>query len=324
MRFPGEWERHKATWVFWPTRAARYPYGSASDFTLVQRTFLRLVDVLSAFEPVRVGVDPSGVEEAAALIGKRAEVYPLPLDDAWARDAAPTFLAGGNESVAVCWKFTGWGGRFGPIEKDARAAEQIAGFEEARVRKPEFAMEGGGILSDGKGVVLTTAAVLRDTGRSGTDGVADRESRLAEILESDSIWELPCGFDGDDTGGHVDVVAAFAEDGSVLLNTCRDPGDPNRGGTERNGRYVEEKGREVVSVPQPEARFSRRDRLPYSYLNFYPANDCLLVPQFGDPRDEAALAGIAERFPNRETVAFDARPFYLGGGGIHCVTQPVF
>jgi len=323
-RYPGEWERHKATWIFWPTDAGQYLYGGAADFTLIRTSFLRLVDVLSTFEPVRVGVDPAGFEEARSLIGQRAEVFPLPLDDAWARDAAPTFLAGQEEPLAVCWKFTGWGGRFGPFEKDAKAAERIAIREKARVRKPDFAMEGGGILSDGEGTVLSTAPVLRDSGRSGGSEAADRASRLAAILEADRLLELPCGFDGDDTGGHVDVVAAFAPDGSVLLNDCREADDPNAAGTRRNRKYLEEEGREVVPVPQPEARFSGKERLAYSYLNFYPANDCVIVPRFGDRKDDWILGLIAERFPGREPVSMDARPFTLGGGGIHCVTQPVF
>lgn len=323
QRFPGEWEPHKATWIFWPTSAHQYLYGSGGDFALVQDAFLRLVDILSAFEPVRVGADPSVAEEARRRIGKRALVIEIPLDDAWARDAGPTFLSAEEVSVAVCWKFTGWGGRFQSFGKDASASVRIAEWEHAHRREPDFAMEGGGILSDGAGTVLTTAAVLHDPGRAGVS-VEGRASRLCKILNAMEVLELPAGFSGDDTGGHVDVIASISPDGTILLNSCVDSDDPNHRGTSENLRYLAASRREVVPVPQPRASFSGGSRLAYSYLNFYPANDCLLVPCFGDPGDDYALGLIAERFPGREPIPFEARPFYLGGGGIHCVTQPVF
>lgn len=323
-RFPGEWEPHAATWVFWPTRAEQYLYGGASAFAEVRAAFLRLVDILAAFEPVRVGADPANEEEARSVLGRRAEVVPVPLDDAWARDAAPTFLAGGSAKTAVRWRLTGWGGRFGPCAKDAEAAVRVAAREGATLREGGLALEGGAIHSDGRGTVLTTAAVLHDPGRGAEGAAGQRRERLAAALGAERVLELPAGFAGDDTGGHVDVVAAFSPDGAVLLNDCGEPADPNAAGSRRNAECLRAEEREVVAVPQPEARFAGGDRLAYSYLNFYPCNGAVLVPAFGDRRDGYARGLIAERYPGREPVAMDARPFYLGGGGIHCVTQPVF
>lgn len=322
-RFPGEWEPHAATWVFWPTGADRYPYGARSDYGEVLRAFRRLIDVLAAFEPVEVAADPSVAEEARSWLGRRARVHSVPLDDAWARDAGPTVTRDGEGLLALCWRFTGWGGRFGPTGKDARAAARVAGAAGLSVEEPGVAVEGGAILSDGRGTVFSTAAVLEDPGRHGeTAGEAVR-SRLEAALGASRILGLPSGFAGDDTGGHVDVVASVAPDGAVLLNDCRDADDPNREGSAANRAFLREAGRETVDVPQPEARFAGDRRLPYSYLNFYPCNGAVLLPAFGDRRDDHARGIVAERFPDREVVPLEARPFYLGGGGIHCVTQPV-
>lgn len=324
IRFPGEWEPHRATWLFWPTDAGRYLYGRAGDFDSVLGAFRRLADVLCAFEPVHVGVDPRREAEAGAALGGRAVLHAIPLDDAWARDAAPTFVESGDDLAAVCWRFTGWGGRFGPIDRDAAAAALVAERTGAGiVSTPALGMEGGGILSDGRGLVLTTEPVLFDPGRNPGRDPAPLRAELAGLLGAERLVALPAGFAGDDTGGHVDVVAAVSPAGAVLLNDCRDGDDPNAEGSAANRRALAEAGCEVVPVPQPEARFAGKDRLAYSYLNLYPCNGAVLVPAFGDRLDGYVRGLVSEHFPDREVIPLDARPFYLGGGGLHCVTQPV-
>ncbi|MFP4352727.1 MAG: agmatine deiminase family protein [Puniceicoccaceae bacterium] len=324
VRFPGEWEPHRATWIFWPTDPGRYFYGRAGDFPSILEAYRRLADVLCAFETVHVAVDPRREAEARATLGGRAIVHGIPLDDAWARDAAPTFVSRGDDLSAVCWRFTGWGGRFGPIDRDAAAAPLVAGLSAARnVCSTTVGMEGGGILSDGRGLVLTTVPVLFDPGRNPGKDPASLRAELAGLLGARRLVELPSGFAGDDTGGHVDVVAAVSPSGAVLLNDCRDRDDPNAAGSAANRRALADAGCEVVPVPQPGARFAGKDRLPYSYLNLYPCNGAVLVPAFGDRLDGYVRDLVAEHFPDREVIPLDARPFYLGGGGLHCVTQPV-
>ncbi len=322
-RMPAEWEPHAGTWLFWPTRADQYLYGSAGDFSLVRAAFLQLIDVVCAFEPVRVAVSPPLQEEAQALLRGRALIDAIPLDDAWARDAAPTFVLNANAVNAVCWHFTGWGGRFGPIEKDAKASRIIAAKMGVPVISSTLGMEGGGVHSDGRGTILTTSPVLEDPGRnSGADPESLRRE-LAATLGASRVVSLPCAFDGDDTGGHIDVIAAFAPSGAVLLNDCADTNDPNSEGTRANKRVLQAAELEVAPVPQPEARFAGENRLAYSYLNFYLCNGALILPTFGSRRDDYVRGLFQECFSDREIIPLDARPFYLGGGGIHCVTQQI-
>jgi len=322
-RMPAEWEPHAATWVFWPTGPALYLYGSSRDFAAVNEAFQQLVDVLCAFEPVRVAADPQSVAAATEFLGKRATIVPIPLDDSWARDAAPTFVAADSSMEAVCWKFTGWGGRFCPFGKDAQAAARIAECMDLRRVDARIGIEGGAIHSDGGGTVLTTDPVLSDPGRNPGLTRGEVEEVLRSTLGANRVVSLPVGYNGDDTGGHVDVVAAFSPGGAVFLNDCSDSEDPNAQGSIANRRALENAGCEVIAVPQPEARFSGDDRLAYSYLNFYVCNGAVLVPTFGDRNDNYAQGIFRENFPSREIISIDARPFYLGGGGIHCVTQQV-
>jgi len=64
-----------------------------------------------------------------------------------------------------------------------------------------------------------------------------------------------------------------------------------------------------------------RQRLPASYANFYVANGAVIVPQFADPADEAAIAVLTPLFPGRQVIGLPAVDLVWGLGAYHCVTQ---
>ena len=65
------------------------------------------------------------------------------------------------------------------------------------------------------------------------------------------------------------------------------------------------------------------ERLAASYVNFYIANDAVLVPQFGDAHDKLACLTLQEAFPARTIEPVFARDIIVGGGNIHCITQQI-
>ena len=61
-----------------------------------------------------------------------------------------------------------------------------------------------------------------------------------------------------------------------------------------------------------------------SYVNFYIANEAVVVPQFGDPdSDEDAIKTLERLFPHRTVIGVSSRSILLGGGNIHCITQQI-
>ena len=326
-RFPAEWESHAATWIFWPRGADRYLYGSAADYREVRAAFVQLIDVLAAFEPaVELGVDPSREAEARAEVGGRARVHALPLDDAWARDTGPSFVVEGEDPpglVGVCWSFNGWGQRFAPWERDAAVGRAVARLAGARAEESPLAWEGGAVATDGTGRLLTTAPVLEDPGRLGGRSAEETATALQGSLGGRELLVLPEGMEGDDTGGHVDQVAAWAPTGVVLVPEATGLAGEARRRALANEAYLRERGVETVGLPAPDPVLHRGEPLAASYLNFYPVNAGLLVPAFGQPGpDERARAILGEHFPDREIIGIESRPFLLGGGGLHCLTQP--
>lgn len=66
------------------------------------------------------------------------------------------------------------------------------------------------------------------------------------------------------------------------------------------------------------------DRMAASYVNFYIANEAVIVPQFGDAEfDPMAMAKLQELFPDRKVVGVPSLEILIGGGNIHCITQQI-
>ena len=68
------------------------------------------------------------------------------------------------------------------------------------------------------------------------------------------------------------------------------------------------------------------ERMAASYVNFYFANQAVIVPQFGGGNaasDERAIQLLTKLCPDRQVVGIDARAILLGGGNIHCITQQI-
>lgn len=201
----------------------------------------------------------------------------------------------------------------------------------APVHSSPLVNEGGGIHVDGEGTVLLTDTVQLDPGRNpGLTREQAEEAVHARIGTRKAIW-LPRGLTGDygrfGTRGHVDIVAAFAAPGVVLVHSQQDPAHPDhevskeiigvlRGQTDARGRALQ-----IVEVPAPTVLTDDEGWVDYSYINHYLCNGGVVLCAFDDPRDEIA-AGIFRRlFPERTVTLVDARTIFAGGGGIHCITQ---
>ncbi len=78
----------------------------------------------------------------------------------------------------------------------------------------------------------------------------------------------------------------------------------------------------LIPLPWPRPHFDDEgQRLPATYANFLVINNAVLVPTYNDPRDEEALARIAEAFAGREIIGIDCSPLILQHGSLHCVTM---
>ena len=58
-----------------------------------------------------------------------------------------------------------------------------------------------------------------------------------------------------------------------------------------------------------------------NYVNYYVANDAVLVPVYDDPNDSSALSIIQSLYPSKTAVGINCRNMFYEGWMVHCVTQ---
>jgi len=329
---PAEWAPHERTWMAWPS--AGYTLGdTAADAEEARDTWAAVARAVARFEPVTVVADPRDEAIARESLGDRIEVVTAPLDDAWMRDIGPTFVVAPDGSLAaIDWVFNGWGAqRWATWDKDTR----IASFVAARAGAPrilsDLVNEGGGIHVDGLGTVLLTETVQLDPGRNPGLGRAGVEAEMARTIGATTCIWLPRGltrdYDEFGTRGHVDIVAAFAAPGVVLLHWQGDPGHPDHEvsveleGLLSSSRDARGELLEVVRVPAPTTLEDDEGPVDWSYINHLVVNGGVVACTFDDPQDADSLAVLERAYAGRRVVGVDARPLFARGGGIHCITQ---
>ncbi len=334
---PPEWSRQAAVWMSWPTWDPRHWGGS--QHAAIEAKMAEIVAAIARFEPVRVNA-ASWAHEAIwkALHRARADVavvelFEHPNDDVWCRDHGPVFVKHREtgEVAVTDWEFNAWGGKFPPWDRDNAIPRRIATRLGMRRFDGGMVLEGGAIEVNGAGQLMTTEAVLLHPNRNPNLDRGEVEQRLRAGLGMDEVLWLGSGIDGDDTDGHVDDVARFIDDGTIMVAEDPEPASPNHATLRANRERIDSfrtrgGGRfEVVGMPMPQACEVpgwRLPVLPTSYVNYLLVNGGVLVPTFRQRgNDERALGLLREAFPSREVSGIDCLELVEEGGALHCLTQ---
>jgi agmatine deiminase len=333
--WPAEWEPHAATWLAWPHNLETWP----GRLEAALQEFVALVRTLCAFETVRVLVADEAAEQEARRclraggvgVDRGVDFHRVPTNDAWVRDYGPVFLVrddgGGRRRALVDFAFDSWGGKYPPWDLDDAVPRRLASRLGLERFEAGFVFEGGSVDGNGAGTVLATEACLLHPNREAGRRRETMEQRLRAWLGASEVLWLAGGIAGDDTDGHVDDVARFVDGSTVVAAVEEDPADPNFSPLAENLRRLRRirdqdgKPLSVVPLPMPPAHRLGRLRCPASYANFYLANGAALVPVFGAPSDDRALAVLREVLPGREVVGVPCSVLVYGLGAIHCLTQ---
>ena len=318
--FPAEWEPHEYTIMVMPP--PQNWHGSGIPLKAVRGQWADVANKLSEYEPVLMVVRSEDKHVARRILSHHIELVEIPVNDGWSRDSGPMFLVNGKGQRRVAgFTFNGWGAKFPPYKDDSLLKARLCKYLDVDMYPIDLVLEGGAVTSDGEGTVLTTEQCLLNENRNASSR-AIIEKILNESLGTTKVIWLGKGLVPDPvTDGHVDGMAAFAAPGVVLLHTTRDRRDPNfsicQDAMRRLNEASDAKGRKlrVVEIPLD---------ADLSHMNFYIANDCIMVPITTHPKEnERALAILQEVFPNRKVIGIDSTILAEGGGGIHCITQQV-
>jgi agmatine deiminase len=297
------------------------------DLPAARSAFAEVARVIARFEPVVMIADPEDAEEARRLCGDSIRIEALAIEDAWTRDAGPTYLVNGRGGLGgVDWPFNGYG-KYEPYELDAGVAGWMLEQSHATRFEAPIILEGGAIHTDGEGTLLTTESVVLNPNRNPGLTMAEADEIFRAYLGVEQVIWLDKALEFDTTDGHVDNLACFARPGVVAVLAEADPSDPHYEPLRENRRRLElskdASGRalEIVEFQQPARQQVRGERVPMSYVNHYIANGGIILPVFGDPADAGAVEAATRLYPEREVATVPGLEIVKAGGCIHCITQ---
>jgi agmatine deiminase len=327
---PAEWYQHECCWMQWPTEF--FPINATSswshfDLDKGRLAWANVANAISRFEKLKMIVHPNDYKSALNLLDNNIEILQTPIDDAWCRDTGAIFLLneknqlGGVDSDFNCW---GYKENF---EQDDKVAKFMINEANATYFKNDMVLEGGSIHVNGQGTLITTEQCLLHENRNPHLSKDDIENNLKNFFGVTKIIWLKHGTD-EGTNGHIDNVACFSDEGTILAMTCSDKQDTYYDLLSENLEILktsvdqDNKPLNIIELEMSKKRLIPNDDEPSSYINFYIANDAIIFPIFGDDvADQNAMKIIKSQFPNRQIVCLDGHDILMGGGNIHCITQ---
>lgn len=327
-RVPAQWGPQKAIWTAWPASASEWD----GDLASPRADVAGLVKALaSTGNTVRLLVNGEEAQAtAAAAVGDVAQLVPARYGDIWLRDTGPIFTATPQGKMATRFSTNSWGGKY-DLPDDATVGDDIASLAGAPIRRFGFVLEGGAMDHDGEGTILTTRQTLLNPNRNGWSK-EQAEAALSEALGAKQVIWIDEGLANDHTDGHVDNIARFVGPGRVVCQSPAGSDDPNAetldaiartlsGATDAAGRRLE-----VIRIPGVGRYRNRLGEIsPASHMNFIIGNGVVVVPVYGTPSQDAALAALQDVFKDRRVIGVPSRGLLgcglAGGGSFHCITQ---
>jgi agmatine deiminase len=320
---PPESAEHDLTIMAWPCRKELWD----DLMPAAKAEYAGVANTIAEFERVVMMTPPADVADARKALSGRVDVVEIPLDDSWTRDSGPIFcLDQQGRRAGVHFGFNAWGGKYSRWDRDERSGQDVAERYGDAVYRAPLVLEGGSIIIDSLGRLVTTEQCLLHPNRNPTLSRSDIQSALKDYLGATEVIWLGRGLVEDrDTDGHVDLIAAFTDSGSLLLQT-RPPADPNHEHMAENHQRARQAGYDVIDFgPLSRAQLGGQT-VVHSYLNLYLCNRAAIVPLAGGASrgtDEEAIDLLREALPGREVVGVAGLTLAFGGGGPHCITQQI-
>lgn len=321
---PSEWAPHEAIWLGYPSHGVLWEH----NLDPARREVSALAKTLATTGRERVKLFVSGdsaLSDAERRIGDTPgiEIVSGSFGDIWLRDTGPIFTHG----RAVAFRFNGWGGKY-ILAGDDAVARQLARHADTDLKANDFILEGGALEHDGEGTLLTTRQCLLNDNRNRGWTEEAAEAALRQSLNARKVLWLEEGLLNDHTDGHIDNLARFIAPATVASPAATGDDDPNADVYEATAKQLSsmtdaaDRPLKIVRVPSPgRITDDGGEIIPASHMNFIIANGAVIIPDYGSPAIESAIAALTPYFPSRKVLALPSNAILSGGGSFHCITQ---
>ena len=332
MRLPAEWEPQSGIQLTWPHKHTDWAYMLEE----VQQCFICIAREIAQREYLFVVTPyPEDVRcqlECGSVNMERVRLMQCDTNDTWARDHGAIALTGSCGIQLLDFTFNGWGLKFA-ADKDnliTRRACGIGALKGQYVNKLGFVLEGGSIESDGNGTLLTTSECLLSANRNAEMGREEIADYLRKTLNLKQILWVDHGFLlGDDTDSHIDTLARFCPNDTIVYVQCLNKNDEHYEPLKQmelqlqTFRTLANTPYKLLPLPLPEKITDEKgERLPATYANFLVVNGAVLYPTYGQTEnDQIAAKVLQQAFPAHEIIGINCRALIKQHGSLHCITM---
>lgn len=335
-QFLPEWQPQSAVLLTWPHQHSSW----VSYLPEIEQAYIDMVSAIAPRQQALINCYDQAHQQHIKQLLQHLSAYSqhihyfiVPTNDTWVRDYGPLSIVADGKLQLINFAFNGWGNKYKHDLDHAAVAklEKQHAFNDVAVKHLDIILEGGGIETDGLGTLMATSRCLLAKTRNPTLSKKQFEQILNQELGIDHVLWLEHGYlEGDDTDGHVDMMARFIDPQTICYIHCDDQNDDHF--PELNALYQELKNLRdrhgnpyrLIPLPFPKPRFDEDGkRLPLSYVNFLIINDAILMPIYNDVADEQALAQIKKCFPARDIITIRADVLIQQYGSIHCATMQI-
>ena len=327
LQLPAEWHPQWGIMMAWPHADTDWadilPQAESAFREICREILLREHLLLLCRDASHEAHIRAQLREVDAPLERLVAVR-MDYNDTWTRDYGPVTVLRNGNPVLLDFTFNGWGNKYDHGD-DNTVTSRLRWS--APVEEVPLVLEGGSLDTDGQGRLLVTERCLLHPNRNPELDREQLEARLRETLGVEEIWWLRHGeLEGDDTDGHVDMLARFCSPERIAYMQCQDPEDHHhaelRAMEEELETLASKQGLELIPLPLPPAVHAPDGhRLPASYANFLILNEAVLVPVYGCDTDSMALERLGEAFPEHEVVPVQCRTLVEQHGSLHCVTM---
>lgn len=330
-RLPAEWEPCRAVLISWPHRLTDWAY----MLDQVTECYVNLASAIIAHAQLIVAAPDISVprRSLAHLPQGRIHYFETPTNDTWTRDCGPISTLTPDGVCINDFKFNGWGLKFAANLDNLLTGNMYRSglLTGSYVNRLGFVLEGGSIESDGRGTILTTSRCLLSPNRNGDLSRSDIENHLRQWLGATHILWLDHGaLDGDDTDSHIDTLARLAPHDTIIYVSAPS-GDSQKPELDAMAnqlaalRTTAGMPYNLLQLPLPDPIYDDDEpdfRLPATYANYLVVNDAVLMPAYGQPRNDQLAAQILKvAYPEHTIVAVDCRALIRQHGSLHCATM---
>ena len=321
-RLIAEFEEQSFTQIIFPHQDTDW----AEYLKDAQKTFTNIINAIRKYQ--KCLIIAHDIHEVKKLFPDKTNLLfvQYTTNDTWARDCSALCVEQNGKTLLLDFTFNGWGGKF-DAQKDNAMTQNIAyNYLPCTTKKIDFVLEGGGIESNGTGMLLTTSACMLNKNRNPKLDTAQITQKLKDIFHAEHILYLNHGYlAGDDTDSHIDTLARFIDEKTIMYVKCEDKNDEHyhelKLMEEELQMTAKEQNLRLIALPMCDALYFEGERLPATYANFLFVNGAVLVPIYGVSQDAEALKIFQNTFPSRDIIAVDCSVLIRQHGSLHCVSM---